>query len=345
MNFRRDILITIGAAIIFLVAALYAYAAAYGDGKIPGFGKIANALCPSEDERPREIKKTQVLPSGEDYPASLRAPIALNLNAWSPPQEDEEGWNFDLFTNPSVDWKPSESEYMPSAKKDLPLPPFGIKLLKAGHPTYPYLLRGTIPGRSGREEDRVFTIENVETKAYYERCKIKQQVDPSLPITLIAFKNGILSVKDDTPALNGRIIDLDEVKPLEFTDSTDVILASSSESDKIWTLHAVGEGFEYQNARFTVKEIDLENKKVTVEKTFKPNPKKAEKSFLETLTIAAAPVAVKVAPPAYVIPVIDPAEKVTPTPEPAKSSASTEKDTASTTTSKTKSTTAKKKKN
>ncbi len=286
MNFRKDIYL-IAAALFVLASGVLAWVA-LDQGALPS---VVKPLLPSEEVRTKLLPELSAPAQGVEYPASPKTPLVKDLNDWSSLKEDEDGWNYDLFTTVDIDWKTKDAEYIPSSQKDIPIPPFGVSLVKVGHPIYPYLLRGTMAARSKKEADREFTIENVNTKAYYERCKLGKPIDPALPITPVSFVKGVLTVKDDSPELKGRLIPLDEVKPLEFTDTTDVVLVASDDAATTWTFHAVGDKFEYQNARFVIKEIDLDSKTVTVEKTFKPNPKKPEKSFLETLSVPAPAVA------------------------------------------------------
>ncbi len=282
MNFRKDIYLILGALLV-LGLGVFAWFA-LDQGAVPS---VVKPLLPAEEVRAKPLRDLTLPAQGVEYPASPRTPLTKELKDWSSLKEDEDGWDYDLFTTIDIDWKTKDAEYIPSSQKDIPIPPFGVALVKVGHPVYPYLLRGTMAARSKNEADREFTIENVSTKAYYERCKLGKPIDPALPITPVSYVKGVLTVKDDSPELKGRLIPLDEVKPLEFTDTTDVILVATEDAATTWKFHAVGDKFEYQNARFVIKEIDLDNKTVTVEKTFKPNPKKPEKSFLETLTVPA----------------------------------------------------------
>lgn len=282
MNFRKDLYLILGSLLV-LASGFLAWAA-LDAGAFPG---LIKPLLPPEEVRAKAIPELATPPKGTDYPASPRLPLSKDLQDWSALKEDEDGWDYDLFTTIDIDWKTKDAEYIPSSQKDIPIPPFGVNLVKVGHPIYPYVLRSTIPAPSRKEEDREFTIENVSNKAYFDRCKLNKPIDPSLPIVPVSFKGGILTVRDDSPALKGRLIELDQVKPLEFTDTIDVVLVATEDANTTWTFHAVGDEFQHQNARFVIKEIDLDNKTVTVEKTFKPNPKKPEKSFLETLSIPA----------------------------------------------------------
>ena len=282
MNFRKDIYLILGSLLVLALGFL-AWAA-LDQGAIPS---VVKPLLPPAELRAKGLPELTIPAQGTEYPASPKKSLAKESNDWSASKEDEDGWDYDLFTTIDIDWKTKDAEYIPSSQKDIPIPPFGVTLAKVGHPIYPYLLRGTMAARSKKEADREFTIENVNTKAYFERCKLGKPIDPNLPITPVSFVKGVLTVRDDSPELKGRLIALDESKPLEFTDTIDVVLVASEDASTTWTFHAVGDKFEYQNARFVIKEIDLDSKTVTVEKTFKPNPKKPEKSFVETLSVPA----------------------------------------------------------
>ena len=315
MNFRKDLYLILGALFVLTLGVL-AWVA-LDQGAMPN---LVKPLLPAEELRAKPLHELTIPALGVEYPASPKTPLTKDLNDWSSLKEDEDGWDYDLFTTIDIDWKTKDAEYIPSSQKDIPIPPFGVTLVKVGHPIYPYLLRGTMAARSKQEADREFTIENVNTKEYFERCKLGKPIGPNLAITPVSFVKGVLTVKDDSPDLKGRLIALDEVKPLEFTDTIDVLLVASEDAGTTWTFHAVGDKFEYQNARFVIKEIDLDNKTVTVEKTFKPNPKKPEKSFLETLSVPAPAVANAVkdkdaAKPAAPVPATAPADKSKPSPK------------------------------
>ena len=315
MNFRKDIYLIVAALCVLALGVLSWLA--LDQGALPS---LVKPLLPSEEVRTKLLPELTAPAQGVEYPASPRTPLVKDLNDWSSQREDEDGWNYDLFTTVDIDWKTKDAEYIPASQKDIPIPPFGVTLVKVGHPIYPYLLRGTMAARSKKEADREFTIENVNTKAYFERCKLGKPIDAALPITPVSFVKGVLTVRDDSPELKGRLIALDEVKPLEFTDTTDVVLVATDDAATTWTFHAVGDKFEYQNARFVIKEIDLDSKTVTVEKTFKPNPKKPEKSFLETLSVPAPAVAnpakdKDAAKPATPTPAATPADKNKPSPK------------------------------
>ena len=86
----------------------------------------------------------------------------------------------------------------------------------------------------------------------------------------------------------GRMVEIDDVRPLEFSDQIDILLVSTSEPDKSWTLHRPGDKFTYNDALFTVKGVDLDAKTVTLDKTFAPNPKKPKKTFTEVLSVPSA---------------------------------------------------------
>jgi hypothetical protein len=295
MNSRKDFFLFIGATLL-LLAGITAWGL-LSQGWSP---QLVKPLLPEEEARQVAIPELSMPPKGGDYPSSPRASLKDAANDWLAPEENDDGWDYDLFTTIDIAWDPSQAEYVPLGRKVIPLPPFGVALVKVGHPTYRYVLSSTMAPRNGKEADREFLIQDIETKTYYERCKLKQPLDPKVPVTPVAFKvekgadgfpRNVLTLDDKS---RGRLVEIDDLKPVEFKDTIDILLVATDSPSTTWSRHRKGDKFSYKGADFVIKDIDLDNKTVTVEKTFIPDPKKGRKSFLETLTI---PVEVKPATP------------------------------------------------
>ncbi len=294
MNSRKDYLLLALSSLLLLGACLFA-AAKTGFIEVGFIRQLALSDSGTQIALP-EIKE---VPKGIVYPSSPRPSVDLNVPDWLSPEENEDNWDYDFFTTIDILWDPALKEYVPKGRKVMPLPPFGVALSKVGHPVYPYVLRSTFPGRKGREEeDRQFVIENVETKKYFTGCKIGKPLDDKTPVIPVSFstvqdktKTGmaitrqVLKVDDKSI---GRIVEIDNIRPVEFLDRLDIVLVSTSEPDKSWTFHKAGETFSYNEAKFTVKGVDLSSKTVTVDKVFAPNPKKPPKTFTEVLSVPAA---------------------------------------------------------
>lgn len=294
MNSRKDIVFICLAALLLAVAGIFA-AAKLGMLDVGFIRPIA--LDPrAPDVTLSELKD---LEKGVVYPSTPSPSLEDNAPDVPSPEENEDGWDYDLFTTIDIAWDPVLKEYVPKRRKVIPLPPFGVSLAKVGHPRYPYILRFTIMGRKGREEiDRKFAIENLDTKQYYDGCRIGAPLDANTPVVPVSFsvikekdKDGfmvsrnVLKLEDKKL---GRTVEIDDLKPLEFSDTLDILLVSTSEPEKSWTLHAPGDKFVYNDALFTVKGVDLDAKTVTLDKTFAPNPRKPKKTFTEVLSLPSA---------------------------------------------------------
>ncbi len=288
MNPRKDIFLILGATL------LLALGFAVSQGLLPG---LTPPIVPEEGEKTLRIPELLAPPRGIEYPATPKALTKADPEDWRSPEEADDNWDYDLFTTIDIVWDPTQKEYFPRRKRIIPLPPFGVRLERIGHPTYPYVLRSTLPAPSKKEEDRLFFIENVETKQYFEKLKLKQALEDKSPITLISFRvdknakdkdgfpvtRNVLKLEDKTLTSKDKTIEIDDLGVVEFKNRVDIILVSTSEPGKSWPVAAPGDRFAYQGAQFVVKGIDLASKTVTVDKTFAPDPKKPKKTFTEVL--------------------------------------------------------------
>ncbi|MEI6283568.1 MAG: hypothetical protein WCP40_00510 [Opitutae bacterium] len=276
MNFKKDLLALLAALGVLILSAI-AYVAL--DQGIFG----VKPLVPSEEERIPELKQKALTPAGVEYPTTPKLSLNSEIKDWFTPEENDDGWDYDLFTTIDIAWDPSQAEYVPANKKAIPLPPFGVSLLSVGHPTYPYVLRSTLAAKSGKEEDREFSIENTITKEWFEKCRLKRPLNDKTPVYPLEYKvvkqaDGFQQktlVLDDR--LLGRKVTINDEKPLDFEDTVDVVIAVAEDPSKSWTLHKKGDDFKYEKAHYIIKDIDLVNKTVTVEKKYTlPNPKKSD---------------------------------------------------------------------
>ena len=292
MNSRKDIiLVTLGAVLLAIGSVAYLR---------PGL--IAPAV-PGDDEQKAMISKLkEAAPQGEAYASTPRASLEDNVKDWLSPEENDDNWDYDLFTTIDVVWDPAIKEYVPRSRKAEEMPPFGIALVSVGHPTYTFMLSSTNLGPSRKEEDRVFSLKNVKTKQYIDDCKLNKPIPDAPYLTLkkfevikgkdadgIPFTRNVLTVDDRQ---FGQVVEIDDEKPLEFTGRTDIILSSTSDPAWSMTLHAVGDKFTYNGAHYVVKGIDLANKSVIFDKSFALNPKKPKKLTIDTQELSVpAPVA------------------------------------------------------
>jgi hypothetical protein len=290
MNSRKDIFLTLGATLFLLLGV------AISLGLIPG---LTPPAVPEEGQKALVIPELSAPPRGIDYPATPRVLEKEAVKDWLSPEENDDAWDYDLFTSIDIVWDPVQKEYFPRRKVVRPLPPFGVKLVRIGHPTYPYVLRSTLPAPSKKDEDRLFFIENVETKQYFERLTLKKPLEAKSPITLLSFRvdknakdkdgfavtRNVLKLEDKSLTSKDKTIEIDDLGVVEFKDQVDIMLVSTSEPGRTWPIVAAGDRFVYQGAQFVVKGIDLASKTVTLDKTFAPDPKKPKKTFTEVLGI------------------------------------------------------------
>ena len=292
MNSRKDIVLVILGALLLAVGAT-AYLS-------PG---LIAPVVPDEDGKALALKQLKdALPQGAAYPSTPRASLEDNIKDWLSPEENDDNWDYDLFTTIDVVWDPALREYVPRSRKAEEMPPFGIALVSVGYPTYPFMLSHSTLGPGKKEEDRLFSLKNVKTKQYLDDCKLNKPI-PEAPYLIlksykvikgkdadgIPFVRNVLTIDDRQ---FGQVVEVDDEKPLEFKGRVDILINSPSDPAWTLTLHAVGDKFSYNGAHYVVKGIDLAARSVTFDKSFALNPKKPKKLILDpqTLTVP-APVA------------------------------------------------------
>ena len=291
MNSRKDIiLIALGA--LLLAGGSLAYLS-------PG---LIAPVVPDDEGKASVIKSLkEAVPQGEAYPSTPRASLEDNVKDWLSPEENDDNWDYDLFTTIDVVWDSAIKEYVPRSRKAEEMPPFGIALVSVGHPTYTFILSHSTLGPGKKEEDRLFSLRNVKTKQYLDDCKLNKPIADAPYLTLKSFKvvkgkdadgvpftRNLLTVDDRQ---FGQIVEIDDEKPTEFTARTDIVINSPADPAWTMTLHAVGDKFTLNGAQYVVKGIDLPSRSVTFEKSFALNPKKPKKLITDTqtLTVPAPP--------------------------------------------------------
>jgi hypothetical protein len=296
MNSRKDILLILLGALLL--------AAGVAPFLKPG---LIAPIVPDEEGKSTLIKQLKdAVPQGQQYAASPRASLEDNVKDWLSPEENDDNWDYDLFTTIDVVWDPAAKDYVPRSRKAEEMPPFGVALVSAGYPTYTFMLVQSTLALGKKEEDRLFTLKNVKTKQFIDDCKLNKPIPEAPYLTLKAYKvikgkdadgipfiRNVLTVDDRQ---FGQVLDIDDEKPMEFTARVDIILNSVTDPAWTLTLHAVGDKFTYNGAQYVVKGIDLPNKTVTFDKSFAPNPKRPKKLITDTQTIAVpapAPAATK----------------------------------------------------
>ncbi len=295
MNSKKDLLALLAALGVLILSVLGYVALDQGI-----FG--VTPLVPTDEDRSKAIPELKQEPAGIAYPATPKLTLNSEIKYWLTPEENDDGWDYDLFTTIDIAWDPTQAEYVPANKKAIPLPPFGVSLVSVGHPTYPYVLRSTLAARSGKEEDREFSIENTITKEWFEKCRLKRPLNDKTPVYPLEYKvvKQADGLQQKTLVLEdrflGRKVTINDEKPLEFEDTIDVVITSTSDPSKSWTFHKKGDDFKYENAHYVIKDIDLVNKTVTVEKKYVLDPKKGKRTDQQVLSLP-APVDPKSATP------------------------------------------------
>ncbi len=286
MNFKKDLLILLTAlgVLILSVAGFLALNSGFLGVK---------PLVPADEDRERAIPELKQTPAGIEYPATPKLALNSEIKPWATPEENDDGWDYDLFTTIDIAWDPSQAEYVPANKKVIPLPPFGVSLVSVGHPTYPYVLRSTLAGKSGKEEDREFSIENTQTKEWFEKCRLKRPLNDKTPVYPLEYKvvkqaDGFqqkILVLDDR--LLGRKVTINDEKAVEFKDTINVVIAATDDPAQSWTFHEPKGSFKYKEAEYIIKDIDLVNKTVTVDKKYVLDPKKGQRTDQQVLSLPA----------------------------------------------------------
>lgn len=291
MNSRKDIILVILGALLLVAGAVVLLTPGLVAPVVPDEAGKAAAITLLKEAAPR----------GEAYPSTPRASLEDNVLDWPTPEENDDNWDYDLFTTIDVVWDSAIKEYVPRSRKAEEMPPFGIALVSAGHPTYTFMLIQSTLAPGKKEEERLFDLKNVKTKQYLDGCKLNMPIADAPYLTLksykvvkgkdadgIPFTRNLLTVDDRQ---FGQIVEINDEKPTEFTARTDIIISSTSDPTWTLTLHAVGDKFTYNGADYVVKDIDLPNKSVSFDKTFALNPKRPKKltSDSQTLTVPAPP--------------------------------------------------------
>ncbi len=289
MNSRKDIILIILGALLLAVGAT-AYL-------------LIAPVVPDEEGKAVALKQLKdAVPLGDVYPSTPRASLEDNIKDWLSPEENDDNWDYDLFTTIDVVWDPAIREYVPRSRKVEDMPPFGVALVSVGYPTYTFMLSHTTLGPGKKEEERLFSLKNVKTKQYLDDCKLNKPIPEAPYLTLKSFKvikgkdaigipfvRNVLTIDDRQ---FGQVVEVDDDKPLEFKGRVDILINSPTDPAWTLTLNAVGDKFSYNGASYVVKGIDLAARSVTFDKSFALNPKKPKKLILDPQTlIVPAPVA------------------------------------------------------
>ena len=102
---RKDLIFIISAGVLLALAVAVAYLL---DGVTPEFNpKWIKPIVLDEPASQAEIPQLLALPKGIEYPATPRASLVDNIKDWLSPEENEDNWDYDLFTTIDVVWDPA----------------------------------------------------------------------------------------------------------------------------------------------------------------------------------------------------------------------------------------------
>lgn len=277
MSPRYDKLLVAAAGLLLVGSAAYAF---LGLGSDPAKGL--------------KVASQGVAPTGADYPVLTKDDTLPLRASWTRPEDNEDGWTYDLFDQVPTVWDEQLREYLPRDYTAPVIPDFGIRLAKLGHPRYPVMLRGTIAPPPGKPDtDRILFLVNLDTNDDYN-ARIGKPI-PEIGLTPLSFRVVAATAPDGAPvkrnvlvvrdAKLGKDLEIDDQAPLLFKDRIDVVLQAETGS-ATWTFNAPGAKFEHNNATYVVKGVDLAAGTVTVDKTFTLNPRKGARTLTEVLSVA-----------------------------------------------------------
>ncbi len=241
-----------------------------------------------------KIASQGLLPSGADYPLLTKDDTLPLRASWTRPEDNEDGWSYDLFDQVPTVWDEQLKEYLPRDYTPPVIPDFGVRLAKLGHPRYPVMLRGTIAPPPGKPDtDRILFLVNLDTNEDYNArigkpvaeigiTPLSYRVVPGTAPDGAPVKRSVLVVRD---AKLGRDLEIDDQAPLLFKDKVDIVLQADAGSAS-WTFGGPGARFEHNGATYVVKGVDLAAGTVTVDKTFTLNPRKGARTLTEVLSVA-----------------------------------------------------------
>jgi len=249
-------------------------------------------------------------PTGKIY-ESVKFPEAEKSGTdWKLPKNatEDDLWKYDLFSPIEVKWNDAVKKYEPKGELTT-IVPFGIQLTSITHPVYRLTLRGLVEGKDANnrptKEALIYDAEAEEqsptgatVKGKLFRAKQGDKIDGeniivSEVVTREVKNNDGTTTKENSvkvfdKKLN-RNFQLTE-KATEFTEITTITITAVDDPTKVWTLANVGDQIKDDTlGTFTLKGVDFAAQTVTIEKLYKPNPRKPEVTETKTLEKVALP--------------------------------------------------------
>ncbi|TVP75020.1 MAG: hypothetical protein EA353_14700 [Puniceicoccaceae bacterium] len=228
-------------------------------------------------------------PSGEDYAEIEFSPSTEFEGDWPRPRAQSTTWIYDVFTPPKIYIDPetglfSSEPIDPSADEVVP---FGVYLARMEQDLYRFQFQGFVEVDLTDPSTSIIYIFDTEARRQISARKgraypesgfeirdftVVRQDDASGAITRLATV--VLYDKDEEMEVTmrqGEVI---------YTDSITIELASREHPDFRVEVERAGDTFENPSGKFTVKNINLENQTVTVEKAATEDDGEPERRIL-----------------------------------------------------------------
>jgi hypothetical protein len=240
--------------------------------------------------------KPQVSTQTADNPyQQVPVPASTNVDAsWPEPRPQSihtegeiEGWVYDVFTPPKI-YIDKDGKFVATGTKPPPPPvPFGVYLAEIQRKPYRIQIEGYIeevPGDASKsllllyDEERMKSIRSrVDSVVADSEFKvlsfdIERIVDPQEGI----YKEATATILDQR---TGEEVVLTHGERL-FDDEVSILVRSNEDPSVEIELSEVGESFETELGQYILKEINLEESAVTVEK-LGSEEREAETEFLK----------------------------------------------------------------
>jgi hypothetical protein len=85
---------------------------------------VLEPLVPGDAEHDPRLKSQTAQLAGDVYPPTPRADIFGFSSNWERPEENDEGWNYDIFDSVETVWDEQLREYQPKSYMPPVIPPF-----------------------------------------------------------------------------------------------------------------------------------------------------------------------------------------------------------------------------
>ena len=196
---------------------------------------------------------------------------------WEPPlpQDSEKNWKFSVFTPPKIWFDRKARKWV--AESPISKPPLEIQLIDI----QPHPFRLHFKGYSTTSAEAKLLFENTET-GQAVRGSIGDRF-PEQEFVIRSFKETLVDHEDGTKTRSATAVIIDQRsgekitlikgKP-HYTDNFIVTLQEIKNPSTLFTLKAKGASFSIRETVYTLKAVDFQNQRVTLEtKSLKNKPK------------------------------------------------------------------------